>query len=178
MTGDAIAERELRRKSAHIDVITEELNAEIASFVHRNTAMEQRATILIGAASVVGALQVSMEFSWLTVANLSLSFIAAAAGVIVVFPRRGDALDVRSMRDAFLKMELLQGRDKLITTKLEILEADEHWLSIRGRWARVGFIALAASIAITLAGAFTPSNAPGTVAPASTPSAAPGVVHD
>jgi hypothetical protein len=152
------AARKLRRKSAHIDVITDELNAEMASFVNRSTAMEQRATILIGAASVVGALQVSMDFSWLTIANLGLSFIAAAAGVIVVFPRRGDALDVRTMRDGFLSMELQEGRGKLISTKLEVLEADEHWLSVRGHCARVGFIALALSIGITLAGSFVPGS--------------------
>ncbi|TFB56348.1 hypothetical protein [Cryobacterium tagatosivorans] len=150
--------RKLSRQSAHLNVIADELNLETASFAFRKTAMEQRATILIGAASVVGALQVSMDHSWLVVANLALSFVAAVAGVVVVFPRQGDALDVRAMRDAFLKMELEQGRYKLITTKLEVLEADERWLIVRGYWARGGFIALTLSIAITLVGALIPTS--------------------
>lgn len=145
---------------AHFQIVNSELNREIESFVQRSSAMEQRATILIGAASVVGALQTSISFSPALVANLSLSFIAAVAGVIVVFPRRGDALDVRAMRDGLLSMPARNGREKVIATKLEILEADEKWLDRRGVVARIGFVALALSIGIALAGSFVVSDNP------------------
>lgn len=147
---------ELQGKEVHLDLVGRELDREITSYTQRSSAMEQRATILIGAASVVGALQVTTEFSWFTVLNLALSFVAAAAGVVVVFPRRGPGLNVRPMRRDILDMSLIAANYKLIDTKLEILEADEHWLSRRGRIARVGFIALAASIAIALWAASTP----------------------
>ncbi|MFB8146549.1 hypothetical protein ACFC1W_07370 [Microbacterium sp. NPDC056003] len=66
--------RELETK---LDVVSAELDAEIASFVSRDSAMQQRETILIGAASVVGALQVDTALGWTTVVSLVLAFIAA-----------------------------------------------------------------------------------------------------
>jgi hypothetical protein len=158
----------LRGRGEHLALIARELDLEIASHVERSSAMEQRATILIGAASVVGALQITSTFSWFTVVNLIFSFLAAAAGVIVVFPRRGAALDVRPMRDSVLKLPLLTARYRVIDTKLEILEEDEKWLSVRGWIARIGFSVLAASIAVSLWSAFTPetTNVPTPAGPA------------
>jgi hypothetical protein len=142
------------------DLISAELTTEMASFVDRSASIEQRATILIGAASVVGALQVdSIPSSWL-VANLLLSFVAAICGVVVVFPRKGDALDVRKMRKGMSRMPLRAGREKLLDIKLEVLEADEKWLMTRGKWARAGFIALSLSIALALIGAVVPNDEP------------------
>jgi hypothetical protein len=146
---------------AHFETVNNELNREIESFVQRTSAMEQRATILIGAASVVGALQTTTPFSWALVANLTLSFIAAVAGVVVVFPRRGDALDVRAMRDGLLKMPAGKGRNKVIDTKLEVLEADESWLSRRG--------VVALSIGIALAGSFFVNDSDSVPAPTPSP---------
>ncbi len=140
-----IGARADRRRFA---LLASELDSEIASFVSRDASMQQRATILVGAASVVGALQVGTSFDWATVASLVLSFIAAVSGVVVIFPRTGDALDVRALRDGLVSMAPEDGAAKLIDTKLEILEADEKWLSRRGWFARVGFISLSLSIAV------------------------------
>ena len=151
------------RRSARdkaFDLISAELSTEMASFVDRNASMEQRATILIGAASVVGALQVDSTPSGWLIANLLLSFVAAICGVVVIFPRKGDALDVRKMRKGLSKVPLLAGREKLLDIKLEVLEADEKWLMTRGKWARAGFIALSLSIALALLGAVVPNDEP------------------
>jgi hypothetical protein len=163
--------RRTAREDDTFRLIADELNSEIASFVDRSTAMEQRATILIGAASVVGALQVGSAPSGWLIANLALSFLAALCGVVVVFPRRGDALDVRAMRKGLSSMTLRAGRDKLIETKLDNLEADEKWLSTRGSWARAGFVALTLSIALAILGAVASGTAPSDVvhSPSPTP---------
>jgi hypothetical protein len=160
-----------------LDVVSNELDAELASFVTRDSAMQQRATILIGAASIVGALQVDSQFGWATVISLSLSLVAALAGVVVVFPRRGDALDVRSMRDGLLGMPLHEGRYKLIDTKLEVLEADEKWLGVRGLFARLGFIALTLSIVVAVVVAVASVMAPQSVSPAEPSPAHTSEVH-
>ncbi|MBB5844917.1 hypothetical protein HD599_003240 [Conyzicola lurida] len=147
----------------------------MASFVDRNASMEQRATILIGAASVVGALQVDSTPSGWLIANLLLSFVAAICGVVVVFPRKGDALDVRKMRTGMSKMPVRAGREKLLDIKLEVLEADEKWLMTRGKWARTGFIALSLSIALALLGAVVPNDEPQpSKSPAPTPTSTVG----
>ncbi|MBF4632617.1 hypothetical protein ITJ42_15465 [Clavibacter michiganensis subsp. phaseoli] len=166
-------ERELKKRTRHLAIIEGELDAEIASYVARDSAMQQRATILIGAASIAGALQAGTSLGWVTVSSLVLSFIAAVAGVVVVFPRTGDALDVRTMRDGLLSMPIAQGRYKVIDTKLEILEADDRWLGIRGRIARVGFIALTLSIAIAAVAVVLPTDGG-----AATPSPTPTLVID
>lgn len=162
---------ELDGLDRHLDVVSSELDAEFSSYVTRDSAMQQRATILIGAASIVGALQVDTSPGWATVSSLVLSLLAAIAGVVVVFPRTGDALDVRAMRDGFLRMPLSEGRYKVIDTKLEILEADDKWLRLRGIFARWGFIALTLSIAIAVAAAILPADAQVQPAPTSTPAA-------
>lgn len=149
---------DLQGKSEQLALISRELDSEIASQSQRSAAMEQRATLLIGAASVVGALQATDGFSWFVGANLLLSFVAALAGVIAVFPRRGDALDVRPMRNAVLGMDSLLAEYRIADTKLEILEADETWLSNRGAIVRIGFIALTLSIAVALLALFSPAD--------------------
>ncbi|QEE62326.1 hypothetical protein FVA74_12620 [Salinibacterium sp. dk2585] len=150
-----MADRALAGKSEQLALISRELNREIDSHVQRANAMEQRATILVGAASVVGALQLGSDASWATVANLALGFVAAVAGVVVVFPRRGDTLNIRAMRDDVLEMPVEVAEFKLADTKLEILEADERWLNRRGVVTRIGFVALSLSIAVALAAALT-----------------------
>lgn len=163
---DVPAEADLESKRDQLTAVSAELDREIGSHADRAAAMEQRATILVGAATVVGALQVSPDSSISTVLNLALSFTAAVAGVIVVFPRRGRALDVRRVRDGLLEMQPLQGTYKLVEVKLRVLEADERWLTARGWIARVGFIALALSIAVALWGALTTAPAGGGTASA------------
>jgi hypothetical protein len=113
---------------------------------------------------------VSTELTLWTALNIGLSFVAAVCGVVVVFPRRGQAIDIRAIRPDFLKMQLSVGRAKLIDTKLEILEADEDWLTIRGWWARAGFVALTLSIAFALVNAIVPGGPSSNIEPAPSPS--------
>ncbi|MFF2387829.1 hypothetical protein [Agromyces sp. NPDC058104] len=150
------SEQVLAARSSQLLTVSAELDREIDSLTSRSNAMEQRATLLIGAASVVGALQVTSEFSITTTLNLALSFLAAIAGVWVVFPRRGDALDVRAARDEMLEMPPWQGLYVLVDEKIGFLDQDEKRLDKRGAIVRLGFIFLALSIAVTLIGALTP----------------------
>ncbi len=156
-----------------MNLVSRELEAETASYVARDTAMQQRATILVGAASIVGALQVSSSPSWVATFSLLLALGAAIAGVVVVFPRTGEALDVRSMKAGLETLPLADGEEKLLDVKLEILEADERWLTVRGRFARTGFILLSLGIAIATTAALMPAEAaPPSQVPSQTPSVA------
>lgn len=151
----AVLQQQQARKDA---LVSAELDREIASYVARDTAMQQRATVLIGAASIVGALQASEATGWATIVSLALALCAAVAGVVVVFPRTGQALDVRSMRDGLTALTLTAGQRKLVNVKLEVLEADERWLTRRGRYARAGFISLSVGIAIATIASFVPAS--------------------
>lgn len=142
----------LRGRERQLQILTDELEKEIALLVQRATAMEQRGAVLIGAAGIAGALRIGETVNVLMILALTLTFAAAVAGVIVMFPRKGDLLDLRRLRHPSLRMHPAAARYCLDDTKLEILEADQKWLDNRGLITRIGFICLAASIAVGLAG--------------------------
>ncbi|KQR39220.1 hypothetical protein ASF80_07285 [Microbacterium sp. Leaf159] len=133
-------------------MLSDELDHEISHIAQRATAMEQRGAMLIGAAGIAGALRLGDHVNALTVVALVLTFAAAVAGLVVMFPRKGPLLNVRVARHGALRMHPLAARYHLDDTKLEILEADQQWLNMRGRITRGGFILLALSIAVGLAG--------------------------
>jgi len=142
----------LRHRERQLGILSAELDQEIASLVQRATAMEQRGAVLIGAAGIAGALRIGDAVNPLMIGALALTFAAAVSGVIVMFPRKGELLDLRRIRQQSLRMHPLATRYYLDDTKLDILEADQKWLDNRGFITRIGFICLAASIAVGLAG--------------------------
>jgi hypothetical protein len=130
---------------------------ELDDFTSRDSAMQSRATILIGAASLIGALKLGQGVDWLVAVNLLLSFLAAACGVVVLFPRSGDAPNPRQMRDAIYKgVSDEEALHNMIRVKLDALDKDEKSLNCRVVWIRVGFILLALSALTAAIGAAIP----------------------
>lgn len=132
------------------------VDRELEDYTKRDSAMQARATLIIGAASVVGVVQLEAGLSGWALANVFLSLLAALAGVVVVFPHGGDRFNPRTMRDEFYagtdEEEVLH---HTVRAKLEILEADEASLRKRGKFARLGFILLIAATAAAVAGVLT-----------------------
>ena len=146
----------------------EAVDRELEDHARREAAMQSRGTILIGAASLVGVIQLtndlqaaSLFYETLNVLHLVLSLLAAVAGVIVLFPRDGDGFNARTLRD-----ELLNGTSKekvlyeTVRAKLENLEADEKSLGGRANVARVGFIFLSLGVLAAVIGAIAPISGP------------------
>jgi hypothetical protein len=150
-----------RGKYDELILVASAVDRELDDYTKRDTAMQSRATILIGAASVIGALQITDTTDWFTFAHLALSFVAALFGVFVVFPRSGEGFEPRTMWDEAYKgvsrEELLH---HAIRVKLENLEADEKSLRLRGKFVRVGFAFLAAGIVVATAGALAAAQLP------------------
>jgi hypothetical protein len=154
-------EKKWKGKLAGLTLVNAEVDRELASYVHRENAMQNRATVLIGAASVVGAIQLSEGFAPLNIINLVLSFVAAVLGVRVLFPRKGDAPDPRPMHEAVLDgTPSDEALHRMIEVKIETLYEDEDSLSDRGKFARIGFIVLTLSILAAAIGAFVPAAEP------------------
>lgn len=144
-------------KLTGLGLVNAEVDRELASYVHRESAMQSRATILVGAASVVGAIQLSEGFAPLNAVNLLLSFVAAVFGVLVLFPRKGDAPNPRRMHTAVLGgARSDEALHRMIEVKLDTLDEDETSLSHRGRFARIGLVLLALSILAAAIGALVP----------------------
>jgi hypothetical protein len=77
--------------------------------------------------------------------------LAAACGVVVLWPRNGAGPNPRHMwkelKEGLSKEEAL---DNMIRVKLDGLEADEKALGRRSGWAVAGFIVLLASVALSV----------------------------
>jgi hypothetical protein len=142
-------------KLAELTLVNAEVDRELASFTHRESGMQNRATLLVGAASVVGAIRLSDGFAILNIVNLALSFAAAVLGVLVVFPHRGDAPDPSRMHAAVLRdISSEEALHRMILAKLDTLSDDEESLKRRGNLARWGLSLLALSVLAAAIGAF------------------------
>jgi len=142
---------ELRSVNAAVD-------RELDDYTKRDSAMQGRATVLIGAASVVGAVQIGDAATWQLV-GVGLSLLAAVAGVVVVFPRGGDAFNPRTLwEEVYAGTSEEEALHHTIRVKLETLDKDDKWLSTRGKFARVGFVLLALSVLATTIGALLPAD--------------------
>ena len=130
---------------------------ELDNFTQRDAAMQGRATLLIGAASLVGAIKLGEGLDWLAFINLILSFLAAVCGVIVLFPRTAGAPNPRQMWNAIYdNVSDEEALHHMIRVKLETLDDDERSLERRSLSTKIGFILLAVSVLIAAVGALLP----------------------
>lgn len=142
-------------KLPELTLVAAAVDRELDDFTKRDSAMQARATILIGAASVIGAIQITSPSGWLSVVHLMFGVFAATAGVVVLFPRTGDVLDANTMwQEAYRGASEEELLHHTVRVKLDNLANDERSLSRRGVFARIGFLALAMSVAVGLAGVF------------------------
>jgi hypothetical protein len=144
-------------KRGELLLINAATDRELEDFTHRDAAMQGRATVLVGAASLVGAIKLGQGFDWLVFVNLSLSFLAAVCGVVVFFPRSGHAPNPRQMWTAIYSgVSDEEALHNMIRVKLDELDSDERSLDRRSGWAKAGFVLLAASVLVTAVGSFIP----------------------
>lgn len=140
-------ERPWKGKKNQLLLVNEVVDREVDDASGRDASMRSRATILIGAASVVGAIQLGNDFNLFFAIGLILSLAAAVCGVIVVFPRTSGAFSPEAMRD-----ELYDGTPldevlhHMVRVKLKWLSAEDDSLRRRSWFARIGFILLIVSI--------------------------------
>lgn len=137
-------------KLADLLLVNVETDRELADVSRRDAAMQGRATILIGAASLVGVLRLGGGFDWLVLLNLVLNAAAAVCGVVVLFPRSADAPNPRRMWDAIYSGA--SGEEALhhvIRVKLDALADADAFVDRQASWIGVGFILLAVTIVTT-----------------------------
>lgn len=164
-------------RGEELRLVHDAVNRELDDYTKRDSAMQARATLIIGAASVVGVVQLDSGLTGWAVVNVVFSLLAALAGVFVVFPHQGDRFNPRTMRDEFYK-----GTDEdevlhhTVRAKIENLEADEDSLRRRGKFARAGFVLLLLATLAAVVGVLT-SPPPPNPQPTDTPSAV-GYVED
>lgn len=130
---------------------------ELEDASNRDASMRARASILIGAASVVGAIQLGTEFNFFLIGSLLLSLAAAVCGVIVVFPRTSGAFNPRTMwNEIYAGAPIDEALHHMVRVKLKWLDSEDASLGRRSNWARAGFVLLTVSIVLAAAGTIFP----------------------
>lgn len=134
---------ELKRTAQGVELLSVELDRQRASYVQRKTAMNSRAAIMVGAASIATGLADTKELIWLQLGAYLFLSTAAVCGIYVLWPRTGDEPTVGSYRDSLYTYRKHQLQLELLDQKLDAHEKDEKSLVQAARWTAVGFSCLA-----------------------------------
>jgi hypothetical protein len=169
------AAEQWRGKKEELLLVSAAADRELDDATSRDGSMRARATILIGAASVVGAIQLGDDFDFFLVISLLLSLLAAIFGVVVVFPRSSGAFNPRTMWDElYAGGEVEEALHHMVRIKLKSLDREDKSLGIRSGFARAGFILLVLAIVFAALSAVLPDGLAGLcLCPAPSPTSTP-----
>lgn len=139
--------------SSNLDLLHEEVLRQRESMARKMSSTYTRATILVGAAGVLGGTSITTGATreTLAVALLSLALFAAAAvlGLIALRPLSGDEVDVEAMIAGTTKYKSDDLKRAVISSNLHAHEDYERSLSSRTRTIVAGFIALSLAWGVT-----------------------------
>lgn len=165
-TSDDNLESQLQTNQAQLTLLGAELDRQRGAYTSRATASNSRAAILIGTASIGAGFQLTSTTSTWQIASISMTVLAALCGVVAMWPRRGDELNIEPMVDAMYTFGPRQTEWNLLNHKLHVHKLDELALRRRRWWLSAGFTVLALSIALTgLRLAEAPASLPATPTP-------------
>lgn len=85
-------------------------------------SLDGKAGILLGFAGVVVALRGGGRASWIGIAGLLLTALAALFAVLAFAPRPFAVLEVRHLRDRYLRADARFTRLTLVDTEIEMIE--------------------------------------------------------
>ncbi|TFB96269.1 MULTISPECIES: hypothetical protein [unclassified Cryobacterium] len=168
---DAELETQLAGHAGELQLLGAELDRQRASYSSRMSASNSRAAILIGAASIGAGFQLDASTSSWLIASVSMTILAALCGLVAMWPRRGDELNIGPMVDVMYNFGPRTTEWNLLKHKLHVHNLDEVALRRRRRWVLAGFSFLALSVAFTglrVAGIPSPQFTHSSPAPTST----------
>lgn len=146
---DAELEAQLAGHGEQLQLLGTELDRQRASYSSRMAASNSRAAILIGAASLGAGFQLTAATSGWQVASVGMTVVAALCGVIAMWPRRGDELNIDPMVDVMYNFGPRETEWNLLKHKLRVHNLDEVASRLRRRWVLAGFLFLALSVIFT-----------------------------
>lgn len=139
--------------SSNLDLLHDEVLRQRESMARKMSNTYTRATILVGAAGVLGGTSIVAGASaeTLAVALLSLALFAAAAvlGLVALRPLSGDEVDVEALISETAKYTSDDLKRAIISSNLHAHGEYERSLQRRTRTIVVGFIALSLAWGVT-----------------------------
>ena len=131
--------------TANLDLVEGELIRQRTSMTTKLANTYTRATILIGAAGVLGGVSATGATDlrlWVLLGSLALYAIAAACGLVAMRPRKGAEVDVESLLGGTSSYDQQTARKAVVASNIWAHLAYERSLKARNRWVVGGFIAL------------------------------------
>jgi hypothetical protein len=142
-------EDKLALHGEQLSLLSAELDRQRASFNGRQAASNSRAALLIGSATIASGVQLANGNSAWQVLAVAASLIAAALGVVSLWPRGGHDVSVGSYVDTLYRLGPRRTELDLLNAKTAVHEKDESALLKRQNLLRVGFACLVLAIAFT-----------------------------
>jgi hypothetical protein len=126
-------------------LVHDELNRQREYVANRHKSMQDRATVLIGAAGVSLGIQVANLPHWILWVVLLPSIASATLGAISIRGTRSPEIDVALLRANVLGIDIYSAEYALVTDKIQAHDFEVVALESRRRLVIAGFGFLAAS---------------------------------
>lgn len=146
---DEALESKLQAHAEQLAALGAEVDRQRQGFTSRQSALNSRAALLIGSATIASGVQVSAGLeSWRLLA-VAATLMAALLGVIALWPRGGDEVDVAFFRNTMYTRLARETDLRLLNAKVLAHGKDEKSLRTRQAVLRIGFVALLVAILFT-----------------------------
>ena len=142
-------EAQLAQSSEQLLLLGAELDRQRTSFSLRTAASNSRAAILIGAASIGAGFQLTAATNSWQVISVGMTVLAALCGVVAMWPRGGDELNIDPMVNVMYSFGPRETEWNLLNHKLHVHNLDEVALRLRRGWVLAGFLFLVFSVIFT-----------------------------
>lgn len=140
--------KELKLRAGLIDTLAGEVDRQLESVGARSRSMSTRASLLVGAASIVTGLQLlpTSGLPWQYVVSVVAGVVAAVLGVIALVPRAAPEVPILTAERTFWNYSPTRAQWTLTHWKLLTLREQEKALKWRARIVVAGFAALTTAI--------------------------------
>lgn len=134
-----------------VGLIAAEAKAELESQMRHFESLDTKAGLVLGFSGVLVAVSGAAGGPWLTSARL-IAGLAAGVALMAFVPRRFPALDVRALRDEYIRAEESFTRMTLIDTRIEMTSEAASTIQKKAWLNKIGLALLLASVVVLAAG--------------------------
>jgi hypothetical protein len=134
-------------RSEHVDVILAEMQVRLDALSRRADSTSSRAGLLIASSAITLALIEQKIPHWALVTSLILGVGAILCGVYAVFPSKANYTPLLDVREGIYTRGITRAKLWLADDKIRFYNESVDRLYKRGWAVRIGFVALATSVA-------------------------------
>lgn len=135
-----------------LDLIAERVQTERDRIIGHAESLDTKAGIILGFAGVVVALRGLGPASWASILGLVLTIVGAAFAVRAFTPRPFPILEVRSLRDLYLRAAPEFTQLRLLDTEVRVIRQAGEQLRRKAKLLQIALVLLLAGVACIAAG--------------------------